>query len=266
MEATPAASSLPLASILAQRDFSGVSWAFSEQPNMIHEISKWPAANPSDSIEIQVPTVYDIDSGKWGYQVTRDMEPVKWFKWLLLSDEDLAMEEISRSKQLREARNQLSNHPTQLTATHLVGRYLEKLWDHTCAMVKTMMPIDDFPLRVAITIPANWPDYAQNAMREAAQLAGITTKRPIWASTLDLVQESIAASLPIIQEHSLLAEVKPGECFVVCDAGGGTVDVISFKSEVYGFFSKSLTGIRTLISNQREQVKKETGKFPKVLL
>ncbi|RSL74411.1 hypothetical protein CEP53_000242 [Fusarium sp. AF-6] len=348
--------------------FSGVSWAFSEQPDVIHEISEWPAASHTNQQEVQVPTVYDIASGKWGFQVTPDMKPVKWFKLLLLNENDMAKEEnlqISRSKQLRDARSQLSKCSEKMTAISLVGCYLEKLWNHAYAILKTMMPIDDIPLRVSITVPAIWPHYAQNAMREAAKLAGITAKRSIGATTLDLVQEPEAASLSIMREHGLLANIKPGECFVVCDAGGGTVDVISYtvvsnnpfrlkecvkgegglcgavqideafeahllgknrlkldslnaseyntlvvegwergvkrtftnaetptefslrlpmkafktrdklrnrdhfsvnRSEVYGFFSKSLTGIRTLISNQREQVQKETQKFPRETL
>ncbi|RSL49418.1 hypothetical protein CEP54_012461 [Fusarium duplospermum] len=209
--------------------FSGVSWVFSEQPDNIQQISEWPAANPSDSHEVQVPTTYDIGSGKWGYQVTRDLEPVKWFKLLLLNDEDMAREEIAQSKQLQEARNQLSKHHPPPTATEIVGWYLKELWDHTYDTLKSMIAIDDFPLRVAITIPAIWPHYAQNAMREAAKLAGITAERPMGAPTLDLVQEPEAASLSIMQERELLPKIKPGECFVVCDAGGGTVDVISYK-------------------------------------
>ncbi|KAI8723147.1 hypothetical protein NCS52_00169900 [Fusarium sp. LHS14.1] len=348
--------------------FSGVSWAFSEQPDTIHEISEWPAENHMNQQEVQVPTVYDIASGKWGYQVTPDMKPVRWFKLLLLSDDDLAKEEnqeVSRSKQLREARDQLSNNPGKITAVDLVGQYLKNLWDHTYKTLKTMVDIDSIPLCVAITIPAIWPHYAQNAMREAAKIAGITKRRTIGTPTLGLVQEPEAASLSIMQERGLLAEIKPGECFVVCDAGGGTVDVISYmvvsndpfrlkecvkgegglcgavrideafeahlmgknrlkldrlnvseyntlvvdgwergvkrtftdaespaefslrlpykafktqdrwrnrdnfslnRSEVRGFFSKSLTGIRTLVSNQREQVKKETGKNPRNVL
>lgn len=136
------------------------------------------------------------------------MEPVRWFKLLMLQDKDLVKEEIGQSKQLQEARSQLRNRPDQLTAIQLVGRYLRSLWDHAYAMLKTMVAIDDFPLRVAITIPAIWPHYAQSAMREAAEVAGITAERPMGAPTLDLVQEPEAASLSIMQERELLPKIK----------------------------------------------------------
>ncbi|KAJ3466138.1 hypothetical protein MRS44_006796 [Fusarium solani] len=213
--------------------FSGVSWAFSEQADNIHEISEWPGANEINQQEVQVPTVFDIDSDKWGYQVTPDMKPVKWFKPLLLSYNDLAREEnqeISQSKQLQDARTQLSKN-RKITAIDLVGRYLKKLWDHTYAMLKTMMKIDDIPLRVAITVPANWPDHARKALRQAATLAGITAKGPNGAPILNLVREPEAATQSIMREHGLVDEIKPGDSFIVCDAGGGTVDVISYTAD-----------------------------------
>ncbi|KAH6980884.1 hypothetical protein BKA56DRAFT_485877 [Ilyonectria sp. MPI-CAGE-AT-0026] len=207
--------------------FSGVSWAFSEQPDTIHEISEWPAAYHNNCNEVQVPTQYDIQSQKWGYEVTPDMAPMKWFKLLLLNDDDISRDEIRQSKPMQEARNQLLL-PNAPTATEVVGLYLKKLWDHTYNILKAKLEIDNLPLRVAITIPAIWPPYAQKAMREAAKIAGITAKRDIGATTLDLVQEPEAAGLSILFERSNLPEIQEGESFVVCDAGGGTVDVISY--------------------------------------
>ncbi|KAK2600086.1 hypothetical protein QQS21_005172 [Conoideocrella luteorostrata] len=207
--------------------YSGVSWAFSEQPDKIHEISEWPTAYPNSQNEIQVPTQYDIRSNKWGYEVTPDMAPIRWFKLLLLNDDDLIRDEIRNSQPLQQAREQLREHGS-LTPTQVVGRYLKKLWDHTYLKLKTRLEIDNIPLRVAITVPAIWPPYAHKAMREAASLAGITQERYIGATTLDLVQEPEVAGLSILFERSDFPEILKDESFVVCDAGGGTVDVISY--------------------------------------
>ncbi|KAM5343504.1 hypothetical protein ACJ41O_012041 [Fusarium nematophilum] len=334
--------------------YSGVSWTFSEQPDQIHEISEWPTAYHKNKNEIQVPTLYDIDSGKWGYEVTPDMTPMKWFKLLLLNSKDIAREEIRNSEQMKQARQQLSRNSKGLTAVQVVGYFLRELWNHTYAMLKTMLDVDNLPLRVAITVPAIWPPYAQAAMREAAAIAGIDKKRPIGITTLDLVQEPEAAGLSIMFERSGLPEIQKGETFVVCDAGGGTVDVISYsvvsdhplvlkecvkgdgklagavrideafeahlqdktklklrslseseyntfvteeweqgakrsfsssedpayfnlrppikayktmdREEMKSFFSNSLSGIQTLVGEQYEQVRQETGKRPKKIL
>ncbi|KAI8299691.1 Hsp70 family chaperone [Colletotrichum sp. SAR11_240] len=204
-----------------------------------------------------------------------------------------------------------------------------------------MMDIDDMRLRVAITVPAIWPEYARSLMREAAEIAGITNERDIGETTLILVAEPEAAALATLFEHNsyLIKDVisytvesekpfKLNECVV--GAGAFQIDE-SFKThlqgtakkiellsnleynqffyreweqgakrsfsnaeepkffhlrmpskalgrmnrlrnresleinreEMKGFFNKSYTGIRKLISSQYDQVEKKTGKPPK---
>lgn len=203
--------------------FSGVSWAFSEQPEKIWEISEWPSAYHNNQSEVQVPTQMTVD--RWGYEITPDMNPVKWFKLLLLNKNDLD-EDIRDAQPLKDARAWLAQN--DLTAVNLIAEFLKQLWKHTYGHLKTKISIDSIPLRVAISIPAIWPHYAKNAMREAVRRAGILDKRVIGETTLDLIEEPEAAGLSIIFDRTGMPEIKEGESFIVCDAGGGTVDVISY--------------------------------------
>ncbi|KAF5002780.1 hypothetical protein FDECE_10525 [Fusarium decemcellulare] len=345
--------------------YSGVSWARSTHPRDIKEITDWPSDDPRNRRETQVPTLYDIHTGRWGYEITSAMVPLKWFKLLLLNEEDIKREEIRNSQQLREARELLARSGTGLRAVDIVGSYLKDVWDHTYLCLSKMMDIENLPLRVAITVPAIWPPYAETAMREAANIAGITRQREIGETTLKLVQEPEAAALASLFQHNSFPEIQKNESFIVCDAGGGTVDVITYKvisespfkieecvegdgklagafqidqafdahlrakaklrlnsldaheynsfilkewelgakrtfnnasepkyfhlhppskaygtvarlrkqdtlainkEEMKGFFAKSLTGIRGLISDQYRQVEKETGRPPKKVL
>ncbi|KAF4947607.1 hypothetical protein FGADI_10288 [Fusarium gaditjirri] len=183
--------------------YSGVSWARSTNPKEVNSITGWASEDHRNQREVQVPTLYDIDSGKWGFEITPDMKPMKWFKLLLLKNEDIAKEEIRNAPQLQQARDILSNSRRRLTAVQVVGYYLKNVWDHTYKALKSMLDIDNLPLRVAITIPAIWPAYAQSAMREAAKIAGITKYRDIGETTLILVQEPEAAALAsLFQRHS----------------------------------------------------------------
>ncbi|CZR41752.1 uncharacterized protein FPRO_11342 [Fusarium proliferatum ET1] len=209
--------------------YSGVSWARSTNPKEVHSITGWASEDHRNQNEVQVPTLYDIDSGKWGFEITPDMKPMKWFKLLLLKNEDIAKEEIRNAPQLQQARDILSSSRKRLTAVQVVGYYLKNVWDHTYAALKSMLDVDNLPLRVAITIPAIWPAYAQSAMREAAKIAGITKYRDIGETTLILVQEPEAAALASLFQRNSSPEIQQNESFVVCDAGGGTVDVISYK-------------------------------------
>ncbi|KAK4227138.1 hypothetical protein QBC38DRAFT_478430 [Podospora fimiseda] len=208
--------------------YCGVSWALSDTPDAIHEITEWPAEYFMNSAQDQVPTQLDLKTGKWGYEVTPNMKPIKWFKLLLLKDSDIDRDEIRKSVHLEDARKQLASHRPPLSPTDAVGMYLGKLWKHTYSKLGSMMTVDNIPLRVAITVPAIWPPYAEEAMRKAAAIAGITEERDIGQTTLDLVQEPEAAALSIFLDRRDLPEIQPRETFVVCDAGGGTVDVISY--------------------------------------
>jgi len=71
-------------------------------------------------------------------------------------------------------------------------------------------------IRYVLTVPAIWSDKAKDMTQRAAVSAGIPSSR------LTLVTEPEAAALYC---STLCHEVdlKDGDCFVVCDAGGGTV-------------------------------------------
>lgn len=71
-------------------------------------------------------------------------------------------------------------------------------------------------IRYVLTVPAIWSDKAKDTMQRAAVSAGIP------ASRLTMVTEPEAAGLYC---STLCHEVdlQDGDCFVICDAGGGTV-------------------------------------------
>ena len=67
-----------------------------------------------------------------------------------------------------------------------------------------------------ITVPAIWKDSAKSLTRQAAVRAGIPDRK------LELITEPEAAALycaTICRE----VDLRDGDRFVVCDAGGGTV-------------------------------------------
>jgi len=68
-------------------------------------------------------------------------------------------------------------------------------------------------------VPAVWSDAAQAKTRKCAESAGMGS-----GSTLHMISEPEAAAiyaLDRIDKHDLHI----GDTFVVCDAGGGTVDL-----------------------------------------
>lgn len=79
-------------------------------------------------------------------------------------------------------------------------------------------------IEYVITVPAIWTDAAKWAMIKACEDAGYGKHRVDF----HLVTEPEAAAahtLKVIQAHKL----KKDDTFIICDAGGGTVDLIAYK-------------------------------------
>ena len=135
---------------------------------------------------------------------------MKWFKLLLLNQEDLTKEAGGDTQQFKQTLGTLDTIGRDISPVELVGLYLEKVWDHTYNSLKTMIDIDNLPLRVAITVPAIWPHYAKSSMREAAKLAGITKHRAIGETTLITVEEPEAAALASVFQGNSFLDIKVG--------------------------------------------------------
>ncbi|CAI7672409.1 unnamed protein product [Penicillium discolor] len=209
--------------------FSGVSWATVDdfERNKIQTITSWPGAYGQES---KAPTRLFYEYGKifWGYEVPDDVEPIQWFKLLLLRDEDLSPEVRSDDLIIR-ARKMLQDE--NKTAVDCIADYLKALWDHTLKSIRSARSefiVSNMTFHVVITIPAIWKDYAREAMKEAARKAGILQARSSAGETiLTFVPEPEAAGLASL--GLFIRQLRTGEVYVICDAGGGTVDVISYK-------------------------------------
>jgi hypothetical protein len=172
---------------------------------------------------------YEGDTIHWGHAITEDEDAIRWFKLLLLKDEDL-QDDIRDSSFLNKAKTKLLE--LGITPEQAVADYLSLLWDHTMSSMKRARgagAVDGLPLKVVLTVPAIWKPYAHEKMRNAARAAGILNPRPCGETTLKLVSEPEAAALATLNEFRACHNIKKGDVYVVCDVGGGTADIISYK-------------------------------------
>lgn len=66
-------------------------------------------------------------------------------------------------------------------------------------------------------------------MRQAIEAAGILDKRDGLDDTIvSIVTEPEAAALATLMGVNGRPDIEKDDCFVVCDCGGGTVDLISY--------------------------------------
>ena len=157
----------------------------------------------------------------WGYTIPPDADPIRWFKLLLLREDDLASE-FKGSEFILRGRKMLRE--SGKSATDLIGDYLGALWKHileTIYKARGKSVIEAMAFHVVITVPAIWKDYARQGMEEAARKAGILATRPAGPTTLAFAPEPESAALATLCEGGRRFDV--GDVFVICDAGGGTV-------------------------------------------
>ncbi|KAF5582736.1 Hsp70 chaperone protein [Fusarium pseudoanthophilum] len=214
--------------------YSGVAWAYSRQPEDIEVVTSWDAEMSKCSDLEKVPTqlLYEDDEvASWGYSIPGDEIGLKWFKLLLLEDSDITAE-MSNSSQIREARKFLKESNDD--AADAVASFLRELWGHAMdAIIRKLGDelVGQSRFHVVVTLPAIWPLYAQQRMKRAAEMSGILEKRLCGETTLHFISEPEAAALATVEDLSKRSTIKKGDTLVICDAGGGTVDLISYVVE-----------------------------------
>ncbi|EPS43601.1 hypothetical protein H072_2445 [Dactylellina haptotyla CBS 200.50] len=208
--------------------YTGVAYCLSSNANLsqIETITTWPGSG--GSVE-KVPTELAYVPGqdpKWGPEASGSqysrgshgyLEVYGRFKLLL--DPSIG----------RDVYGDVGNGSNDLYK-HIMDNILQKRMPDTLAST---------PIEFIFTIPAIWSHKAQEATRTAATRAGFGSGgRAI--DTITMISEPEAAaiySLASLHEDRksmekasmTVTKMKPGEHFIVCDAGGGTVDLITYQ-------------------------------------
>ena len=160
---------------------------------------------------------------RWGFQIPSDEQRHKWFKLSLDpngGDLDIGQERIFADS--------LAAPPAyNLEPEDLVEDYLTALRKHLEAVLQLSLPLvaSSTPVEYIVTVPAMWSDLAVQRTRTCAEKAGIGA-----ASSLQIVTEPEAAAIWALREQEHISGTFTiGDIFIVCDAGGGTVDLISYR-------------------------------------
>jgi molecular chaperone DnaK (HSP70) len=204
--------------------YSGVSWAVNGGTKTIRVINDWPNPNSTVATSDKVPTVISYHNGQpaqWGFAV--DSVKKDSFRWIKL---------------LLDPKNKIGrNSEAVLTSTKLLGAlgttaenvsadFLRMIWNYTKEDIQKHRGDEwesIYTVKTVLTVPAIWSPAAKDKTLSIARKAGLP-------QDIELVTEPEAAALAILKEKNEDNEaLEVGDCFVVCDAGGGTVDLISYK-------------------------------------
>ncbi|KAJ3527025.1 hypothetical protein NM208_g10913 [Fusarium decemcellulare] len=213
--------------------YSGIAWSSSVRKNKPKPVTNWKTLKNFNSDKEKVPSAihYDENSEEgpaWGYAVPLDENVLRWFKLLIIDEKDLPSK-IRGSPQINTARARLLQ--LNKTPAEVIGDYLSAVWKHSRESIIRSVGLRMFKisrLHIVVTLPAIWPLYARIRMEEAMGIAGFRELRPAGEATIEYISEPEAAALACLHETSEGAELKVGDHFIVCDAGGGTADIITY--------------------------------------
>ncbi|OLN87375.1 hypothetical protein CCHL11_09314, partial [Colletotrichum chlorophyti] len=201
---------------------SGVSWTFSGQPNNIEVITLWESElifNSDTEITPSTMLFRGIkDETFWGYNIPIESNKyaLKRFKLLLIGNKDLSAD-FQRSPQIATAKK------------FVVSGYVRSLWHHfieciTQSTGKGLMRL--CKSHGLFTLPDIWRDYSRVRIRCAAENLGTFETRVADDAVLSCIYEPEIAALVTIRDLHHCPDITV-HYFVLCDAGSGTVDLIS---------------------------------------
>ncbi|KAF9434409.1 hypothetical protein BGZ76_008076 [Entomortierella beljakovae] len=201
--------------------FTGCAFAFRKDPE-IQEIITWPKQAYQYP---KVPTIslYKRDSPDfldWGYPARAVMMTPNAKKHLLLSKFKL---------QLDDQQEYIEPLPLGIKPLDAISDYLGKFHSHVVkeAMKNFGSTYDQSHIQYCLTVPAMWSDRAKHVMRQAAVRGGLI-KEDDPAHRLIIVSEPEAAAM-YCQSKGDQFNLQKHDRFLICDAGGGTVDLIVFE-------------------------------------
>ncbi|KAH8677908.1 hypothetical protein BX600DRAFT_139920 [Xylariales sp. PMI_506] len=200
--------------------YSGVAWAETQRHDRRTAITSWPISQTirDGKTSEKVPTKLrytNNGNSEWGFQVPLQAPQNEVHEWFKLDLDDT----------LKPA-NGILPRGNNKNPQKLVADYLSKLGEHLQYTLRQKLGrslVDSIPFEFILTVPAIWTELASQRTLEACQQAGGIFKDAL----ITLISEPEAAaifSLHGLDPHGL----KIGDSFVICDAGGGTVDLISY--------------------------------------
>ncbi|EFY92901.1 putative hsp70 protein [Metarhizium acridum CQMa 102] len=199
--------------------YSGVAFCFANQDNAKPAaIMDWPGNHGISVPKIPTLIAYDKQQPgvfKWGASVEELDTGIIGIKLLLDPEQERPMY-LPSTNTKRDIR-MLPKQPVQVAADFMRAIYKHALDEISKTVPKAYM--DLCSKQFVLSVPAVWSDAAKNATLLAAKQAGI---HPVT-----LIKEPEAAALYTVK--TLDFSIKKGDAFVVCDAGGGTVDLISYE-------------------------------------
>ncbi|KAI3339486.1 hypothetical protein F4824DRAFT_45665 [Ustulina deusta] len=228
--------------------YTGVAWILTtgNTPRLedINVVTNWPTGE----LRPKVPSLFTYTENpgeQWGYGIGDNAHVISWNKMKLEKPSRLEaiktlLKTLEPAEQLAfdplsASRNQVQPHLAK-TPEDILGDYLVRVATVVRQDIRNKRDeavLKKFPIDLVITHPAIWDARARNATFRAASKAfmkefEIPNLPPSSPSYVMLATESEACA-QYIMNHKYIDNLRKDDCFIVLDAGGGTVDLVSYK-------------------------------------
>lgn len=188
---------------------------------LVHHVVDWPGLKERFS---GVPTEITYLPGPiktlaWGFQGAQTPPRYRWFKASLETQEEESL--TAEAYRITQANDIYYPPNAPDSAEILITDYLRCLREYVERGIVNEAPsLSKVPIEYTIAAPPGWSDDSRSRALKCAQNAGMALGCP------QLVSEPQAAAVfQSTREGTVFAE---GNTYVLCDAGGRTVDLISF--------------------------------------
>lgn len=213
--------------------FSGAAYTlYKRRPRepSVTTVSDWPHAHPHHRSSQKVPSdiAYDTDGQVYcGFDVPEECTRLKWVKLLLETDPDPKKASLLQAEEVKSTKEHLEK--LGKTPVEVASDYLRWFWHTICETIADEQNDSDLiatsNVTVMMTVPAMWSDAAKENTFQAAEMAGISGN----SRTVKFITEPEAAAVAELQLRISNGQIGKSDCVIICDAGGGTVDLVSYQ-------------------------------------
>lgn len=201
----------------------------------IHDIvviQDWPKALTQTGTSEKVPTeiAYTSKGIRWGYDIPSHVARHMWTKLQL--NGKIAGEAAAIKSELPSTSE--DEHSPKLPED-IIADFLKGIKQNLIKNLEKTYGVElwkSFPITLVITFPAVWSDAAKDKTMDSVNKAGFNKAELPKLKKILTVTEPEAASLftlKSLQGSLMLDQLTVGDAFIVCDMGGGTVDLISYR-------------------------------------
>ncbi|RFU34080.1 hypothetical protein B7463_g2225, partial [Scytalidium lignicola] len=215
--------------------FSGVSFVTTDKSSIddIKIISTWPG-DSYGSWKTPTRIAYSrenpkIRTNKWGFEVYPKLKSYSWTKLLL--DKNAAVGEHDDPSLSGIVGPGMFQLPSFRDAPGVCEDFLHEVYLFVSKMLRQQLTDSTFektPMECWITLPAIWSDEAKAATLTAARNAGFGDRPGDEVFTIAEPEAAAIATLKKYAEPYALNPIKEKENILICDCGGGTVDITTY--------------------------------------